>query len=229
MVLSTSIGFFIASIGFLFLSLLLLILFLGLWTYKDAKVKSENSPLLWALIVVLVPNFLGFIIYLLVGRTKKEETAPGSFKIPLAVTAGIWVVSIVTVLIATLSLAFSDNPHNFFGTGFFMNYRSGMFLNLQDNSGDREWRVQLGSGNGFINTGRQLTESELASLSVVGISEQGNMSLRLQQNGLTKTIDITETLENIDTELFEPGGISMRLYFQQVRGGDLVISWNEGN
>ena len=42
-----------------------LMLFLGLWTYKDALAKSDQSPVLWVLVVLLVPNFLGLVVYLL--------------------------------------------------------------------------------------------------------------------------------------------------------------------
>jgi len=38
-----------------------------IWVYRDAKVRT-NNPIIWTLIVLLVPNYIGLIIYLLVGR-----------------------------------------------------------------------------------------------------------------------------------------------------------------
>ncbi|MDO5714148.1 MAG: hypothetical protein Q4Q07_06905 [Tissierellia bacterium] len=48
-------------------------LLIGIWTYKDAKRYGEN-PILWALIVIFVPNFIGLILYfLMVRRNPKVE------------------------------------------------------------------------------------------------------------------------------------------------------------
>ena len=43
------------------------------WVYRDAKIHTDN-PWLWTLIVIVVPNFIGLIIYLLVGRNRREST-----------------------------------------------------------------------------------------------------------------------------------------------------------
>lgn len=53
-------------IGFLLLFLLTLI-FAGIWVYRDAKAHGENGAI-WLLVVILVPNFLGLLLYFLVVR-----------------------------------------------------------------------------------------------------------------------------------------------------------------
>ena len=44
---------------------------LGMWTYHDAKSRGLNAPL-WTLIVLLGQNFIGLIVYLLVGRRETK-------------------------------------------------------------------------------------------------------------------------------------------------------------
>lgn len=38
-----------------------------LWTYSDAKQRSEHPPVLWALVVFFAP-LLGIVLYLILGR-----------------------------------------------------------------------------------------------------------------------------------------------------------------
>lgn len=50
-------------------------LFLGIYTYRDAKSRGMNA-ILWALVAVLAPTFLGFLIYLLVRGSYSNLTCP---------------------------------------------------------------------------------------------------------------------------------------------------------
>ena len=87
-------AFFIIGLVSFILTLLATMAVLGLWVYEDAKVKSDQSPVLWVLIVLLVPNLVGLIIYLLVGRTNKNVPAPGTYKKPLIAAAVCFLISI---------------------------------------------------------------------------------------------------------------------------------------
>ncbi|MDO5714150.1 MAG: hypothetical protein Q4Q07_06915 [Tissierellia bacterium] len=42
-------------------------IFAGIWVYKDAVAHGENG-IIWLLVVILVPNFLGLVLYFLVVR-----------------------------------------------------------------------------------------------------------------------------------------------------------------
>ncbi|MCL2361791.1 MAG: hypothetical protein FWC73_08275 [Defluviitaleaceae bacterium] len=72
-------AFFIVSTCIFVVTLLGFLTCLCLWVYEDAKVKSDQSPVLWVIIVLLVPNLVGLLIYLLVGRTNKAAKAPGKY------------------------------------------------------------------------------------------------------------------------------------------------------
>ena len=48
---------------------------LGLWTYRDAKARGLNA-VLWTLVVLLVPSFIGLIVYLVAGRNQFTGLCP---------------------------------------------------------------------------------------------------------------------------------------------------------
>ena len=91
------------SIGMFLCATLAFLTMLGLWTYSDAKVRSDK-PEIWTLIVLLVPNFIGLIIYLLIGRTKKfgDSISPRNKFFLSLLACGI--LTILT-LVATVILA----------------------------------------------------------------------------------------------------------------------------
>lgn len=48
---------------------------LGIWTYRDAKSRGLEARM-WTLIVVLVPNFIGLLLYFLIGRRQLQTLCP---------------------------------------------------------------------------------------------------------------------------------------------------------
>lgn len=47
----------------------------GIWTYRDAKSRGLEAGL-WTVIVLLMPNLLGFLLYFLVGRKHRKISCP---------------------------------------------------------------------------------------------------------------------------------------------------------
>ena len=85
--------FFAIGVTMFVLSAMGFMISLGLWTYADAKVKSQDNPAVWTLIVLAAGFPVGFIIYLVAGRTKAEKS-PGKFKKLLIASAACFIVSI---------------------------------------------------------------------------------------------------------------------------------------
>lgn len=48
---------------------------LGIWTYRDAKSRGLEAGM-WTLIVVLIPNFIGLLLYFLIGRKQQQTICP---------------------------------------------------------------------------------------------------------------------------------------------------------
>ena len=93
-VIGMTIPFALSAMGFM--------ICLGLWTYADAKVKSKDSPAMWTLIVLLASFPVGFIIYLVMGRTK-EGKSPGKFKKLLIASAACFIISIPVYVFSLIS------------------------------------------------------------------------------------------------------------------------------
>jgi len=87
-----SLFFYIGMIMFV-LSGICVLISAGLWTYADAKVRS-NNPELWTVIVIFVNFPFGLIAYLIAGR-KKTEKSPGKYKKLLIIFAICFVFSSV--------------------------------------------------------------------------------------------------------------------------------------
>ena len=77
-----------------------LAVFLGMWTYNDAKERTDN-PVLWTLIVLFVPMPIGLIIYLLAGRDTSRDRAgsnPNRYLRPFIISAVFFVINLSVVI-----------------------------------------------------------------------------------------------------------------------------------
>ncbi len=69
--LGLSMGFILG--GLLAVASLAIVIFLAIWTYRDAESKGM-MPVLWTALVVIVPSFIGLIIYLVVRTDNNKIT-----------------------------------------------------------------------------------------------------------------------------------------------------------
>lgn len=59
-----------AGVALIFAGLILM----AIWVYQDAKLREMDTPFLWALVVLLVSNCLGILVYLLIRPKAKTVT-----------------------------------------------------------------------------------------------------------------------------------------------------------
>ena len=76
---------------------LILAVFLGMWTYNDAKERTDD-PILWTLIVLFVPMPIGLIIYLLAGRKEVTNQSRNRYLTPLIITAVFFMIKLSVVI-----------------------------------------------------------------------------------------------------------------------------------
>lgn len=74
---SISISIFLGAL--IVVAVLALMVLLCVWTYRDAQHKGMNG-ILWTLVVLLVPSFVGLIIYLVVRIDAKKVTCSKCMK-----------------------------------------------------------------------------------------------------------------------------------------------------
>jgi len=96
-------GLVLAGVG------ITLAIFLGLWTYNDAKERSTD-PTLWTLLVVFA-TIPGLIIYLLVGRSKTGEST-GRYLKPLIATVVVFVLNLFVLIGCAIHLLVLMSQHS---------------------------------------------------------------------------------------------------------------------
>ena len=186
---------------------------LAMWVYEDAKVKSDQSPVLWVLLL-LMTNAVGVILYLLLGRTKKDVEAPGTYKKPVIFFAIFWAVSIVLFVFGTIGFA---REHGTMSSGTFTMQRSTLR--------DSEWTYTARTANGWTRRSPSLTAEELAAFHVISNSGEG-VRLRLEQDDRLEVIDLSRRFDGpVDLRGFEPGRVRIRLEFDRANDVYVRISW----
>jgi len=189
---------------------------LGLWTYADAKVRTDK-PVTWTLIVLLVPNLVGLIIYLLVGRNKAEKSV-GKFKIPLisfavcfVIAAGLLVGSFVNIMT---------------GDGSMLPIRSGVSIGKVENYWNRQWSVSFKTSGEELAKTVSMNADDLAAFHVIGNCDSGELYLKISQGETEKDFDISDYFNDaIDLSEFQTGKIKLTIYNHDARNASVTISW----
>ena len=208
--------FIIGIIVFVFASIGLAVS-LALWTYTDAKVKSDQSPMLWMLLVLLASP-LGIILYLLLGRVNKDAPAPGGFKKLLIFFAIMFILA--TGLFTAGTIRFVHGEYNG-GSSI----TSGSFTFSQNFLRNNVWTFSARTANGTARRTPNLTAGQLAAFHVLSDSGEG-LVLRIEQGDRREIIDISGYFDNqIDMSKFEPGRVRIILEFDRARDVDVRISW----
>lgn len=73
------IGGMLFVIGMIIVLFLCLVVAMGLWTYRDAKARGLEAGV-WTAVVILIPNFIGLLLYFLVGRKQEQVRCPACGK-----------------------------------------------------------------------------------------------------------------------------------------------------
>ena len=189
---------------------------LGLWVYEDAKVKSDQPPGLWVLIVLLVPNLIGLIIYLLVGRINKNVPSPGTYKKPLIAAAVCLLFAIGLFIAGIVHFTTVDR----FGV-----QHNGSFIGLQDTFNRREWTISAGSANGTSRRTFTLNRLDLDVFHVES-SAAGEIILRFQQGVRVETVDISGMFDGpVDLSGFNSGRIEITVEFVYAENVNIIINW----
>ena len=211
---------FIVSIIVFTLSMLGLTLFIALWTYKDAQVKSTQDPILWLLVVLLLQG-IGIILYMCVGRTK-NVAAPGTYK--KALIACIVVSVLATAGFITTTVMFARGEINFGNS----TWNSGVWGMHVSNVRNDEWTTDVRRGRGSSRIGRNLDAAQLYNFHVETINEGDALYLYLQQGDTSSRIDISGDFYsriNLHEHGFNPGRIRMTLQFEGIERAHTIISW----
>lgn len=225
--------------------------FLGLWTWKDAKARGLNAAL-WTLVVLLVPSFIGLIVYLVAGRNQAAGLCPGCAK---AIQANVtfcphcgaavggeaaamkplpkparwpmvaFIVCIALIIVGTLSVGMLGLLR--FNGNYIPN--SHVSIGSVERNIDRSWHLSFYKMDGS-KTNNQLeydgaTPKEVRVKSSLG---SGSMTLELTQGSIRSALDLSgsNTVSAIDLSVFEPGRITITLITEDAMDGEVDVSWD---
>ncbi|MCL2372097.1 MAG: PLDc N-terminal domain-containing protein [Defluviitaleaceae bacterium] len=185
------------------------------WTYEDAKLKSNHTPMIWV-VIVLFTSPIGIILYLIIGRHKKDVPGPTGFRLPI----------IIFTLLFLASAAFFT-----YGTVRFVQEVGGASVRMGSFSGSRShlrnetWTFTANRANGHERRNINFTAAQLNDFHVFSDSG-GGTTLRLEQNNNVKTVDISGFVDrNVDLSAFEPGRVRVRLDFDRADDVYVRLSW----
>ncbi|GAA0715778.1 hypothetical protein GCM10008904_32980 [Paraclostridium ghonii] len=230
----------IIFLGFMIVSLI----FLGLWTYRDAKNRGLNAKL-WTLIVLLVPNLIGLLIYFLVGRkstmikclnccndtpksskycmncgdlisiNKVDNTKSTSkFMVGFVVC---FIVSIMAWMGIFITLIKSEG----------LEVKEGVSIFLLETNSKNDWEISYYKSSDKFTKNIDLKESSPSNLNVNASCEQGNLYLTLEQGDKKEVFDIsnTEGAKNIDLRKFNDGKLDLKLIDENCRKVKFKANW----
>jgi len=209
--------FIISTILFSILAVALS-LTLTVWTYEDAKLKSNHSPMMWV-ILVLFTSPIGIILYLLIGRHKKDVPGPKGFRAAIIIFTVLFLLSAGFFAYGTVRFVQEAS-----GSGL-SSVRTGSFSGYRSNVRDGEWALTARSANGRERRSPDLTAQQLENFHVFSDSGRG-VTLRLEQDGRVKSIDISGYFDRVlDLSAFEPGRVRVILEFDRANDVYVRVNW----
>ncbi|MCL2386542.1 MAG: hypothetical protein FWC89_03225 [Defluviitaleaceae bacterium] len=211
-------AFFIVSTTLFSILSIVFTIALALWTYEDAKVKSDQSPLLWVLFSVLVFP-IGTIVYLVAGRTNKDVEPPRKYKSFLIVSGILY--AILTVLFTVSIIGFTVSAMDS-GVG---STRIGNFSASWSRVQNDEWTFTARTANGWERRSPVLSAEQLANFHVLSDSGDG-IILHLEQGNTQEIIDLSGFHDQqINMSAFQAGRVNVTLRFDRAQDVDVRISW----
>jgi len=237
----------IILISLAFIALFSILVFLGIWTYKDAKSRGLNA-LLWTLVVILGSNsMLGLLLYILIGRRESKITCPEcaektsskavycehcgktidrSRVIPGA-SAKKWLIAI---LVAFLIFIFG------FGGGIAVlalnDANPGLLPNTSIGKVETgffdTWKLTYYASTETMKKTIYINENGPKTLYFKGSCEEGTMRLVVIMGDEIQTFDVSgQTEENmIDISAYDTQSVTLQLINSEVQNGEFEARWN---
>ena len=231
-------------------AVLLLLIFamagLGIWVYRDAKSRGLDAAV-WTLLAVLIPNFIGVLLYFMIGRKQEkvicpscqkrtEKGKPHCFncggllpseqsdlkpisKKPLMI-AIVCVVLAFAVVIGTVVL----NPFEGIGAS------SGQYIamGMTQSTLPGKWRMSFHYFDGDKTRSVSIDKDRPLALHIVADISEGTMELGVSAEGMQEErislhdLDAPYTLDLSEYSI--SGKLTLRLYAEEAKGS-FEITW----
>lgn len=234
--------------GLSILFIILALIFLGTWTYKDAKARGLKAGM-WTAIVILVPNLIGLLIYFLVGRNQEymqcnycKARIPKSAKYCMICGRTIvnidsnksfskiqtrkymigfiaCIMAVVITFISFIVVIFIDNDMEF-GNG----YSIGL---LETNIGDK-WNISYLKSTKTFSKTINIEDRKPEKLYIDFNCDDGVAELTLKQQTKEQNFELTKEKDKYEIDLKQFNNDKLKLYLnsKNARNVKFKAHWN---
>ena len=234
--------------GILILFIGVTFILLGTWTYKDAKKRNLDAGL-WTTIVLLVPNLMGLIIYFLVARryeaikcNKCSSTVPASshycmncgneFKEDLRyyrenresnskrliIGFIIYFTIVIIIFMGFVIMVFRDDS---------LKSNGGISIgSIENNIGDK-WNISYIYSTKEFARKINIKDNSPKTLYIESECEEGELSLKLIQGEIEKTVDLSPKNDSyeFDLSIFKDGKVQLYLIGNNAKNVKFESYW----
>lgn len=235
---------FVAFISFIILA----VIFLGIWTYEDAKARGLNAGM-WTAIVMFVPNLIGLLIYFLVGRNQEytecdycKSRIPKSAK--YCMNCGREVVNI------DINKYFSKKHTRKYMIGFIaciiaavitsisfiivlmnndMHFTRGYSIRLIETNIGNKWNISYLKSTATFSKNINIKDGKPEKLYIDFNCDNGTVELSLKQQNKVESFQLTKEKNNyeIDLKQFNNGKLKLYLNGKNARNVKFKAHWNQ--
>lgn len=230
------------------LFMVMAIIFLGMWTYRDAKNRGLD-PAKWAAIVVLVPNLMGLIIYFIVGRGEERVNCSNCnskvhIKSKYCMNCGNeidrvgnsnvnqdekptkalligFIVSLIVMLIIFMGIGYMVFTEDDF------EFNSGISIgSIQNNIGNK-WNVSYNISDKRFSSTIRIKDNSPSTLFIESSHRKGELSVKLVQGALEEIINLSQERNNyeFDLSIFDEGKVKIYLIGKDTRNVKFKSYW----
>ena len=232
------------------LALISIVVFLGLWTYRDAKEKGLNA-VLWTLVVVLgSQNLIGLLLYILIGRKNAKIICPecsaqtsakakyceqcgkaiDPSKLSAPRSAKKWLIAmLVAFLVFVVGM----------GSGIAVMVINDAVPALGENisigkvetfygggyGGSGGWKASYASSTETLTRTIKIDENGPKVLYFKGYCAEGNMLLIVKTDNEITTYPVTSWDTDVSIDASKTGSVTLELINSKVKHGEFEARW----
>jgi len=218
--------------------------FLGIWTYKDAKEKGLNA-ILWTLVVVLgSQHLIGLLLYVLVGRKNAKIICPECSaqtaakaqyceqcgkaidrqKLPVPHSAKKWLIAMLVAFIvfvigigSGLGVMLINNSVPAIGNN--------ISIGKVESGIGNEWNITYASSTETMTKTIKVDESGPQTLTFTGTCSEGSMLLIVKTDNEITTYPVSAQETKIPLDASKTGSVTLELINSKVKHGEFEARW----
>ena len=226
------------------LSLMSIAVFLGIWTYRDAKEKGLNA-ILWTLVVVLgSQHLIGLLLYILVGRRNAKIICPECSaqtsakaqyceqcgkaidreKLPVPHSAKKWLIAMLAAFLvfvvgmgSGIAVMVTNNAVPAIGENISIGK-----VEIDYSNG---WKTSYASSTETMTKTIKIDENGPKTLYFKGYCAEGTMLLVVKTDNEITTYPVSAWEIDVPIDASKTGSITLELINSKVKHGEFEARW----